>query len=101
VTGSDRSKLLPEIPTAQELLGEEFEMTAWAAIYAPAATPPERIAILNSMVRKAAQKAEFQDFIARTGGVVETGTPEELADFAKAENEKWAKIVKFAEIEPQ
>lgn len=101
VTGSERSALLPDIPTARELLKEEFDMTAWAAIYAPAGTPPERVAILNTIVRNAAERPEFKNFIAQTGGVVETGSPEDLARFAKAETEKWAKIVKFAGIEPQ
>jgi tripartite-type tricarboxylate transporter receptor subunit TctC len=58
--GSERLKLLPEIPTFKEL-GYDAEFYIWSGVFAPAATPPPVLAKLRDAVRSAANSAEFKD----------------------------------------
>jgi tripartite-type tricarboxylate transporter receptor subunit TctC len=56
--GTERLKLLPDIPTFKEL-GYDAEFYIWSGVFAPAATPPEVLARLRSAVRSAATSREF------------------------------------------
>jgi tripartite-type tricarboxylate transporter receptor subunit TctC len=58
--GSERLKLLPEIPTFKEL-GYDAEFYIWSGVFAPAATPQPVLAKLRDAVRSAANSAEFKD----------------------------------------
>src|SRR5256885_12670972 len=58
--GTERLKLLPEIPTFKEL-GYDAEFYIWSGGFAPAATPQPVLAKLREAVRSAANSAEFKD----------------------------------------
>src|SRR2546430_1888447 len=58
--GTERLKLLPEIPTFKEL-GYAAEFYIWSGVFAPAATPQPVLAKLREAVRSAANSAEFKD----------------------------------------
>jgi tripartite-type tricarboxylate transporter receptor subunit TctC len=57
--GSERLKLLPEIPTFKEL-GYDAEFYIWSGIFAPAATPAPIVLRLRESVRDAATSADFK-----------------------------------------
>src|SRR5216117_302251 len=57
--GSERLKLLPDIPTFKEL-GYDAEFYIWTGIFAPAATPPAVIQKLRAAVKDAATSEEFK-----------------------------------------
>jgi tripartite-type tricarboxylate transporter receptor subunit TctC len=102
VTSTKRSTAIPELPTVNEALGlKDYELIAYFAVFAPAGTPPDIVAKLNAAVNAAAQSKDIQDKFAGIGFVVETGTPEALAQRSKVETAKWAKAIKDAKIEPQ
>lgn len=102
VTSFRRSPAVPELPTVNEALGlKDYELIAYFAVFAPAGTPPDIIAKLNSAVNAAAQSKEIQDKFAPIGFAVEPGTPEALAKRSVAETAKWAKAIRDAKIEPQ
>ena len=57
--GSERLKLLPDIPTFKEL-GYDAEFYIWTGVFAPAATPPAVIQKLRAAVKDAATSEEFK-----------------------------------------
>jgi len=63
------------------------------AAFAPAATPPEIIALLNAETIKAAQNAELKERLASAGADPSAGTPQQLAQMIRNETAKWAKVV--------
>ena len=103
VTGPRRSKQLPQVPTVAETPGlKEYDATIMYAMWAPAKTPPEIIARLNSEIVKILQIPDFRSRLEQEGASDPIGnSPEEMAKFIRADMEKLAKLVKAAGIEPQ
>ena len=103
VTGSVRSKPLPNVPTVAETLElKGYEATVTYAAWAPARTSPDIIARLNAVIIKAMQAPEFRARLDREGCSDPIGgSPETLATVLRSEIDKLAKIVKAASIEPQ
>ena len=103
VTGSVRSKPLPNVPTVAETLElKGYEATVTYAAWAPARTTPDIIARLNAVIIKAMQAPEFRARLDREGCSDPIGgSPETLATVLRSEIDKLAKIVKAAGIEPQ
>jgi len=101
VIASKRSALLPDLPSLQEVGLADFDSPSWGGIFAPAKTPGEVIARLNSELRKIVDDPSIKAQFAAMGFEAASSTPEELADLAKSDRVKWAKLVKDAGIEPQ
>jgi tripartite-type tricarboxylate transporter receptor subunit TctC len=102
VTSTQRSPLVPDLPTVNEALGlKDYELIAYFAIYTPAGTSPEAIAKLNKAINNAANSKDLQEKLASFGLVTDPGTPEHLAKRNHAESLKWAKAIHEAKIEPQ
>ena len=92
-----RSPLLPDVPTMAEG-GIPFEFIEWYGMVAPAATPREIIAKWNAEINRIVATRDFQDRLANLGATPKTGTPEEFNSFLRAEVERYAKIVKTANV---
>jgi tripartite-type tricarboxylate transporter receptor subunit TctC len=102
VTSTKRSAAVPELPTVNESLGlKDYELIAYFAVFAPAGTPPDVIAKLNSAVNAAAAIKDVLDKFAANGFSVEPGTPDDLARRNRAETAKWEKAIREAKIEQQ
>jgi tripartite-type tricarboxylate transporter receptor subunit TctC len=76
-------------------------MDSWAALFAPANTPPENVALLNAELRKIIDDPEVKARLAAIGFEAFSSTPDELGDFVKVQLGKWAKMIKDAGIEPE
>jgi len=100
VTSTTRSKVLPDVPSMSEAV-PGFEAVQWAAVMAPAGTPPEIISRLNKEIVSILHTPEIRDRLAADGTEVVGSTPGELAALLRAETAKWAKAAKLAGIEPQ
>lgn len=99
VSSAVRSDATPEIPTLQEQGVAGFESASWQMIVAPAATPPEIVALLNREVRAVFSDPEVKEELTRRGmGPQVTGSPEQLRDYVKAEIARWSPIVKRAGV---
>jgi tripartite-type tricarboxylate transporter receptor subunit TctC len=99
VSSATRSEATPEIPTLQEQGIAGFESASWQMIVAPAATPPEIVALLNREVRAVFSEAEVKQELTRRGmGPQLTGSPEQLRDYVKAEIARWSPIVERAGV---
>jgi tripartite-type tricarboxylate transporter receptor subunit TctC len=96
-----RSKLVPELPTLNEAGVANFDMDSWAAMFAPANTPPEIVTRLNRELRKIIDNPEIKAKMAAMGFEAFSSSPEELGDFVKVQLVKWTKMIKDAGIEPE
>jgi tripartite-type tricarboxylate transporter receptor subunit TctC len=89
---------LPDVPTVQELLHAPFEAAAWFAILARAGTPAEILQKVNAATNRYLQSAKAKELIARQMVEAGGGTPAEAEAFVKLELEKWAPVIKAANI---
>lgn len=94
VTSAQRSPQLPDVPTFAEAGLPGFESYAWYGFFAPANTPKDIIARLNSETLKIMKQPEFQKILQDTGSDFVGDTPENFRAFVAAEAVKWAKVVK-------
>ena len=101
VTRLRRSPLYPELPTMDEAGVTGFELDAWAGIVAPARTPPDIVARLNSELRKVIDSADVKKRLGNVGFEAFSSTPEELGDFVQVQLGNWSKMVKAAGIQPE
>ncbi len=85
------------LPTFAEE-GYPVEVTAWYAVFAPAGTPPEVIARLNSEIVKGLQSADLRERFAQLGGTPLGSSPQELANYVRAELDRWGRAVKLANL---
>jgi tripartite-type tricarboxylate transporter receptor subunit TctC len=97
VTAVHRSEVLPDVPTIGETV-PGYEATIWYGISAPKGTPPEIVAILNKSVAAALADPRMKAKLAELGGIPMPMTPAEFGKLIADETEKWAKVVKFANI---
>ena len=94
-----RSALFPDLPTMDEAGIKGFNLDTWAGLVAPAGTPPEVIAKLNSVLRPIIDSPEVQARFKNVGFEGFSSTPEELGDFIKAQLALWGKMIKDANIQ--
>jgi tripartite-type tricarboxylate transporter receptor subunit TctC len=94
VTSMKRSAAFPDVPTMDEEGLKGFDATSWFGLLAPAGTPKDITAKLNKAAVAALATAEMKERLAANGADPVGNSPAEFAAFIKAENEKWAKIVK-------
>ncbi|RTZ39321.1 tripartite tricarboxylate transporter substrate binding protein [Candidimonas sp. SYP-B2681] len=100
VTTSKPSPLSPDVPTIAAAGVPGYEMGYWFAAYVPAGTPTPTVSKLHDVLVAATTRNAATQFYAQTGTQAVTSTPAELAEFQKAETEKWGAIIKKAGIQP-
>ena len=98
VTAAQRAGSLPDLPTLAEAGVPGFDVSSWYGIYAPAGLPRELLLKINAAFNEALRVPEIRDHLASQGWTVTGGTPEQFAAFALAEHERWAKVVKAANV---
>jgi len=97
VTGTQRSKLLPGVPTIAETL-PGYNAAGWYGLLAPVATPKDIVARLNTEVVRILRLPEVVERLAGQGAEPAGGSPEAFAAFIRSEIDKWAKLVKVANM---
>ncbi|HLH87493.1 MAG TPA: tripartite tricarboxylate transporter substrate binding protein [Xanthobacteraceae bacterium] len=95
-----RSAVLPDLPTIGETL-PGFEVTTWSGLGAPAGTPDEVIERLAREVNAGLADAGVQKRFAEVGAVPLHYAPAEMRAMIARDQEKWARVVRLAGIEPQ
>ena len=98
VTTSKRSSVLPEVPTLQEAGLRGFDIGTWFGVLAPAATPKEITAKLNAEMVKVIQSPEFGQRMVEIGAEPIGNSPEQMALQIREETEKFARLVKDANL---
>ena len=101
VTSAKRIEVLPEVPTMAESGVPGFESYNWQGIIAPAGTPAPIIARLNVAFNEILKDPDVVNAIKESGSQAEGGTPEAFGKFIESERQKWAKVIKSANIKPE
>lgn len=99
VTTKQRVAERPDIPTIAEQNYPGFEIDVWYALAAPAGTPKVIVDKLNAELNKALRSKTVKEAFAAQGVEPLGGTPEDMAAYFKAQDEKWSKVIKGANIE--
>jgi tripartite-type tricarboxylate transporter receptor subunit TctC len=101
VLSPERLAALPNVPTTKESGYENFEMSVWYGILAPAGTPREIITRLNAEFTKATASADLKERFAAAGVDPLSSTPEQFGTFIRSEATRFAKVVKDAGIKAE
>ena len=98
VTTSKRIPQLPDVPTLQEAGVPGYEASVWLALLAPAGTPRDIVAKLNTEINRLMSSPDTRKAMFDAGVEVSTSTPEALTDYMALELVRWGKVVKEAGI---
>ena len=100
VTGTQRSKLLPTLPTIAETL-PGYNASGWYGFVAPAATPKDVVAKLSAEMVRILRQPDVVTRLAGQGAEPVASTPDEFAAFIRAEIDKWSKLVVAAKMKAE
>lgn len=98
VLSEQRSPSLPDVPTYGELGFPQMGSGGWFGVVAPAGTPPEVIARLNTAFHKAMKHPEFIKKMEESGATLIPGTPESFAQQIQQAMERYERVAKMARI---
>jgi len=101
VTSAKRLASMPDVPTVAESgvkgLGD-FEVVSWQAIFVPAGTPAQIVERLHKEIRTILAQPDMQEKMKSFGMEPADMTTTQIAAFQKAEVDKWAQVIKAANI---
>ena len=100
VASSERLPALPDIPTMAETL-PGFEAVAWYGVVAPPKTPKAIIDKINADVNEALRQPDLQDQLRKLSAGIFGGSVEKTSGYMRGEVDRWAAVIKSANIEPQ
>jgi tripartite-type tricarboxylate transporter receptor subunit TctC len=100
VTTTTRADQLPNVPTVNDTV-PGYEAVSWFGVAVPRGTVPEAIERLNREINAGLANPTIKARIAELGATPIVFTPSEFGAHVAAETEKWAKVVKFANIKAE
>jgi tripartite-type tricarboxylate transporter receptor subunit TctC len=98
VTGDKRATGVPDIPTVAESGVPGYNVTAWYGVAAPAKTPSAIVERLNSEIVRALKAPDLRQRLVSQGVDPVGNTPQQYTAFVQNEVQKWAKVIKAANI---
>jgi tripartite-type tricarboxylate transporter receptor subunit TctC len=93
VTTPTRSPAAPDVPTMAEAGVPGFDISNWFGVFVPTGTPREIVTKLNADMGRALRLAEVKDKLAGLGAEPVGNSPDEFAQFWRAEIAKYAKLI--------
>ena len=97
LTGKTKYELMPELPLISQTV-PGFEAVNWYGVFLPAGTPKPVVDKVYADVLKALQHPDTKKRMLDSGIVAVWSTPDQFLAFQKAEIQKWAKVIKDANI---
>lgn len=94
ITASQRSPLLPSLPTVAESGVPGFSLNSWFALLGPPHLPNPVIDRLTGELRKAADDPRFRSIFEKVGMQVVVSSPQEMRAEMEADSRKWADVIK-------
>lgn len=94
ISKTERSALLPDLPTGKEAGLPEFVASSWYGFHAPAGTPKPIIDKINAEMVKALKSPQMRERFASIGADAVSNTPAEFSAFVEAEVARWGKLIK-------
>jgi tripartite-type tricarboxylate transporter receptor subunit TctC len=101
MSGTTRSRVMPDVPTIEEAGVPGYVAGNWIGIAGPAGTPPAIIARLNKEISQIQDSADFKSRLDADGADVVKFTPAEFSSFMEKELEKWGRVVREAKIKAE
>ncbi|MBN8908710.1 MAG: tripartite tricarboxylate transporter substrate binding protein, partial [Rhodospirillales bacterium] len=102
VTTIERTPLLPDVPTLDELGLKGFDVSVFFGIVVPKGTPPEAIAKLNAAFQEAIKDPAIKAAMDQQGIIpARSPTPAYLAEFMASETRHWHDVLKQVGFEQQ
>ena len=98
VSGTTRYPPLPDVPTVNESGLPGFDALNWYPMMAPAGMPKELIARLNTEAVKALNAPDVRDKLMAQGLIPAPMSPEQLGQFIREDYERWARVIKAANV---
>jgi tripartite-type tricarboxylate transporter receptor subunit TctC len=98
IAAPKRNAVLPDVPTLDEQGIHGVQSNNWYALFAPARTPPARVAQLNTALRRVLTSEPYHARLADSGAEPAPSSPEELARLVQADSAKWGKIIRDKKI---
>ncbi|MBG6070319.1 MULTISPECIES: tripartite tricarboxylate transporter substrate binding protein [unclassified Polaromonas] len=98
VASPKRIATFSTLPTLAEQGLKGFEAYAWQGLVVPAATPPEAVNALSKALLAALDSTEVKARFQTLGLEAIPSTPAQMDAYAKAEREKWAKVIRASNI---
>jgi tripartite-type tricarboxylate transporter receptor subunit TctC len=99
ITSATRSEALPDVPTVSEFV-PGYEASFWFGVGAPMGTPAEVVERLNEEINAGLVDPRIKVRLAELGTTPLVGSPTDFGKHIADETEKWAKVIKFADIKP-
>jgi tripartite-type tricarboxylate transporter receptor subunit TctC len=99
VTTAVRSQALPDIPVVGDFL-PGYEASAWYGIGAPKSTPTWIVDKLNAEINAGLTDSKLKARLSELGSISFAGSPSDFGKHLAAETEKWAKVIRAANIKP-
>jgi tripartite-type tricarboxylate transporter receptor subunit TctC len=100
-TALKRSPQLPEVPTVDELGIKGYEASGWYGVHGPRGMPKAIVEKLNAAARRIVEMPDILERFSALNLEAVSTTPDEFAQFIKADLKKYADIARKARIEPQ
>jgi len=98
VTSPQRLPMLPEVPTVAEAGLPGYDSTGWFGVVAPAGTPAPIVARLNAEINAALNDEAIKESIRKLGVEPAPGTSESFEAYLRSETQKWARVIKAADV---
>jgi len=96
-----RNNSIPEVQTSAEAGLPGLVAINWYAILVPTGTPRSIIDRLNTESVKAMSTPDMREKFGALGGDIDARNPEQTAEFLRAENERWGKVIREANIKAE
>jgi len=100
VTTTARSPALPDIPALSEFI-PGYEASAWYGVSAPRNTPQAVVGKLNKEINAGLADPALQARLVDLGGMIVPGSPTDFGKLVSDETEKWAKVIRTANLKPE
>jgi tripartite-type tricarboxylate transporter receptor subunit TctC len=100
-TGTQRSSVLPDVPTVHEAGVPNYEATIWLGLLAPKGTPKAIVDRLNEAVSKIASQPAVRQEWGRQGATPMVMTPAMFEKYIQDDIAKWARVIKSANIKAE
>lgn len=98
VTSAKRAAPLPSVPTMQESGVENYEVTSWYGVCAPAGTPTAVLDKLNTDITTTLRNPDLQQRLSELITEVTPTSRDEFDQFIRNEISRWAQVIKEARI---
>ncbi|MEI2418383.1 tripartite tricarboxylate transporter substrate binding protein [Orrella sp. JC864] len=101
VTGAERSPALPDVPTLAQAGVADAQIGSWTAVLAPKGTPEPVVRRLAELIAQAASAPDVQETLVVQGAAARHSSPQELAQLAAQDRERFGRLIQERQIKTQ